>query len=327
MKKALITGITGQDGSYLAEFLLAKGYRVVGMVYSDKLGTTNIDHIRSKLVLAKGDLADFDSLKTVLVKHQPDEIYNLGGITFVPTSWEKPVLTNNINALGPLRILTIMRDSLPKAKFYQASTAKIFGNPKENPQNETTAILPTDPYGVSKACAHLTVQNWRSHFGLFAVSGILYNHESERRGEDFVTRKITIGAAKIKLELADKLALGNIETKQDWGYAPDYVKAMWLMLQAPKADDYIIATGRLHSVKDVCEAAFSELGLEWQKYVVRDQRFYRRETSRALYGDAGKAQKKLGWRPKVEFEEMIRKMVRYDYDMLKIKSQKLKIST
>jgi len=315
-KKALITGITGQDGSYLAEFLLKKGYEVIGLVYSDKLGSKNINSIKDKLILAKGNLADFDSLKKIILRYKPEEIYNLGGITFVPTSWQKPVLTNNINALGPLRILTIMRDYLPKAKFYQASTAKMFGDPKENPQTEKTTILPTDPYAISKATAHFMVKNFRSHFNLFCASGILYNHESERRGEEFVTRKITLGAVKIKLGLQDKLALGNLEAKQDWGYAPDYVKAMWLMLQPDKPDDYIIATGKLHSVRQVCEIAFSELGLDWKKYVVRDLKFYRKEVARALYGDASKAKKDLSWRPETSFSKMISMMVNHDLKLL-----------
>ena len=317
MKKALITGITGQDGSYLAEFLLGKGYTVVGMVYSDKLGLENIKDIKDKLILERGNLADFESLKTLIVKHKPDEIYNLGGITFVPASWGKPVSTFDVNALGPVRIMTIIRDFLPNSRFYQASTAKIFGDPAENPQSEKTTIAPKDPYAVSKAAAHFSVQNFRSHFNLFTVSGILYNHESERRGEDFVTRKISLGAVKIKLGMAEKLALGNLEAKQDWGYAPDYVEAMWQMLQGEKPDDFIIATGVLHSVKDVCQIVFEELSLDWKKYIVRDKRFYRKENPQALYGDAGKAKKILGWRPKTSFKEMMQKMVRYDYDFIK----------
>jgi GDPmannose 4,6-dehydratase len=316
-KTAFITGITGQDGSYLAELLLSKGYKVVGLVYKDKLGITNIDHIKNKLILARGSLDSFDSLKKILLKHKPDEVYNLGGITFVPTSWEKPALTYDVNSLGLVRILEVVRDHLPKTRLYQASTAKIFGNPVVDPQTELTPIEPTDPYAVSKACAHFTIKNFRSHFQLFAVSGILYNHESERRGEEFVTRKITMGAAKIKLGLAKKLALGNINAKQDWGYAPDYVEAMWLMLQQDKPDDYIIATGKLHTVRKVCEIAFSELDLDWQDYVVKDPRFFRKEIPRALCGNPDKAEKKLNWQPKTSFSDMIKKMVRYDLAKLK----------
>ena len=317
MSTALITGITGQDGSYLAELLLSKKYKVVGMVYSDNFGLSNISHIKDKLILEKGNLADFDLLKKIIIKHKPDEIYNLGGITFVPTSWEKPVLTNDINALGPLRLLTIIRDFLPKARFYQASTAKIFGNPQENPQTELTSLNPVDPYGISKTCAHLSVVSFRRHFNIFVVSGILYNHESERRGEEFVTKKITMGAVKVKLGMQNKLALGNLEAQQDWGYAPDYVEAMWLMLQEDKADNYIIATGKLHTVKEVCQIAFSELGLEWKDYVVKNPRFYRKEIARALYGNPAKAKKILGWQAKTDFKTMIRKMVRNDLKLLK----------
>jgi GDPmannose 4,6-dehydratase len=324
MKTALITGITGQDGSYLAELLLAKGYRVVGLSSSHhSIGLANIQSIQNQVQLVDGDLLDEQSLRKVIQETKPDEIYNLAGLTFVPGSWEKPVLFTDINLLGPLRILSLVQSLLPSGRFYQASTAKIFGDPADNPQTEKTPIQPTDPYGAAKAGAHFVTQLFRQHFGLFAVSGILYNHESERRGEEFVTRKITMAAAKIKKGLVKTLALGSLEAKQDWGYAPDYVEAMWLMLQQDKPDDYIIATETLHSVKEVCQTAFDEVGLDWQKYVVTDKKFIRKETAKALYGDASKARQQLGWQPRVSFEAMIRKMVRYDLHLLTNSKEKV----
>lgn len=318
MSVAFITGITGQDGSYLSEFLLKKDYKVVGLVsQKHNIGYQNIKHIKKDLILEFGDLLDKKSLERIILKYKPKEIYNLGGITFIPTSWEKPVLTCDVNILGALRILEIMRDFLPKVKFYQATSAKIFGDPEIAPQNEKTPVNPNTPYGVSKACAHFLMVNFRQHFNTFACSGILYNHESERRGPEFVTRKITQTAAKIKLGLANKLVLGNLKAKQDWGYAPDYVEAMWLMLQQKKADDYIIATGKLHSVGDICQIAFSYLGLDWKEYVKQDARFVRKEEVKAFFGDASKARKKLGWRPKASFKEMIHKMVENDLKLLK----------
>ena len=318
MKVAFITGVTGQDGSYLAEFLLKKDYKVVGLISKEhNIGYQNINYIKKKLILEFGDLLDKDSLKRIIIKHKPKEIYNLGGITFVPASWEKPVLTLDVNTLGTLRILKIIRDFLPKTKFYQATSAKIFGDPKVTPQNEETPINPNTPYGVSKASAHFLTQNFRQHFNIFACSGILYNHESERRGPEFVTRKITQTAAKIKLGLSKELKLGNLKAKQDWGYALDYVKAMWLMLQQKKADDYVIASGKLHAVEEVCQIAFSYLGLDWKKYVKQDAKFIRREETKVFFGDASKARKKLGWWPKTSFKEMIIKMVENDLKLLK----------
>lgn len=317
MKTAFITGITGQDGSYLAQLLLGKGYKVVGLVSrKHNIGEQNITAFKSKLILEVGDLLDKASLARVIRKHRPGEIYNLGGITFVPTSWEKPVLTNDVNALGPLRILRIIRDSFPKTRFYQATTAKIFGDPAEVPQNEKTPVAPQDPYSVSKTCAHFLTQVFRHQFGLFACSGILYNHESERRGSEFVTRKITQGAVKIKLGLEKGLRLGNLKAKQDWGYAPDYVEAMWLMLKQKKADDYVVATGELHTVEDVCRVAFGVLGLDYRKYIRQDKQFFRKTEVKALTGDATKAKRVLGWQPKTSFEEMIEKMVEHDRQLL-----------
>lgn len=318
MKTAFITGITGQDGSYLAELLLGKEYKVVGLISKDHdIGDHNIKHLKKKLVLEVGDLLKKSSLENIIKKHKPNEIYNFGGITFVPASWKNPVLVNNVNSLGPLRILEIIRDILPCAKFYQATSAKIFGNPKQIPQTEKTLLNPQDPYSVSKTCAHLLVQNFRRQFDIFACSGILYNHESERRGPEFVTRKITQTAAKIKLGLEKELVLGDISAKQDWGYAPDYIYAIWLMLQQEKADDYVAATGKLHSVKDVCKIAFDVLGLDYKKYLKIDKKFFRKNKPNGLVGDAGKARRVLGWKPKVSFEEMIEKMVKSDMKNLK----------
>lgn len=317
-KTAFITGITGQDGSYLAELLLAKKYKVVGLISpKHNIGSDNIESFKDKLILEKGDLLDKDSLNKIITQHQPDEIYNLGGLTFGPASWEKPTLTLDINIFGLIRILEIIKTDFPKTKLYQATSAKIFGQPKETPQTETTPVNPFNPYGVSKTCSHFLVQNYRQQFNLFAVSGILYNHESERRGPEFVTRKITLGAAKIKLGLTKDISLGNLDAQQDWGYAPDYVEAMWLMLQQEKPDDYIIASGKLHSVRDVCQTAFTHLNLNYQKFVKIDKRFFRKVEAQAPVGDASKAKKILGWQPKVSFKDMIIKMTNHDINLLK----------
>jgi len=317
-KAAFITGITGQDGSYLAEFFLSKNYKVIGLVSSkNDIGDQNIKHFKKNLTLETGDLLDKKSLKKAILKHRPREIYNLGGITFVPTSWEKPSLTFDINALGPTRILEIIRDHLPKTRFYQATTSKIFGKSKTKIQTEKTPFNPVDPYSVSKVAAHLTVKTFREKFNLFACSGILYNHESPRRGPEFVTRKITQGAVKIKLGLAKDLSLGNLDAQQDWGYAPDYVEAMWLILQHKKPDDFIICTGKLHSVKDVCKIAFSHLGLDYKKYVKKDPCFYRKIEAGANVGSISKAKKILGWKPRTSFEKMIKIMVANDLELLK----------
>lgn len=316
-RTAFITGITGQDGSYLSELLLKKKYQVVGLISKKyNIGWQNIDHIKDKLILEDGDLLDKNSIKKVLKKHQPQEIYNLGSLTFVPKSWEEPTLTFNINSLGVARILELIVEHFPKTRFYQASTAKIFGNPEQVPQNESTPINPHDPYSVSKAAAHFLTISMRKQFGIFAATGIMYNHESERRGPEFVTRKITQAAVKIKLGLEKKLALGNLDSKQDWGYAPDYVEAMWLMLQQKNPDDYIIATGKLHSVRNICQIAFSHLDLDYKSFVTIDQSFLRKTEAKALTGSPTKAKQKLKWQPRTRFKDMIIKMVEHDYKRL-----------
>ncbi|MFC1711815.1 GDP-mannose 4,6-dehydratase [Patescibacteria group bacterium] len=318
MKTAFITGITGQDGSFLAELLLEKGYKVVGLISKKhNIGYQNISSFQNKLILEYGDLLDKESLKEIIRKHKPQEIYNLGGITFVPMSWEKPELTFDVNALGVARMLEIINKNTPKTRFFQATSAKIFGNPKVSPQNEETTVLPDSPYAVSKASAHFLVQNFRAHFSLFACSGIMYNHESERRGVEFVTRKITSTAVKIKLGLESKLTLGNLEAYQDWGYAPDYVKAMWLMLQQLKPADYVLATGKLHAVKDVCAIAFEYLGLDWKRYVKTDKKFVRKEEASKFMGDSAKAKKDLNWQLQTSFKQMIIKMVDSDLKIIK----------
>lgn len=318
MKKALITGITGQDGSYLAELLLKKKYQVIGMVSSQNdIGNQNIKAFQEKLILETGDLLDQNSLKTIITKYKFDEIYNLAGISFIPTSWQKPALTYDVNAIGVLRILEIIRDFSPQTKFFQASSAKIFGNSCKEKQDEETEKNPTDPYGLSKLSAHLSVNLFRQQFNIFASCGILFNHESERRGVEFVTRKITQGAAKIKLGLAHNLALGNLKAQADWGYAPDYVKAMYLMLQQEKPDDFILATGQLHSVADICQIAFSYLNLDYQKFIITDEQFYRSNPSQFYYGNPTKADKILSWEKQTNFEEMIIKMTKNDLVLLK----------
>jgi len=318
MKTAFITGITGQDGSYLASLLLKKNYQVVGLdsrKYS--LGYENIKAIKTKIILEPGDLLDLKSLSNLIKKYQFTEIYNLGGLTFMPASWKNPAMALDINTLGVARLLTVIRDYSPKTKFYQASSAKIFGLPKQSPQTETTPLSPIDPYSVSKAASHFLVNSFRLHDHLYAVSGILYNHESERRGEEFVTRKITLTAVKIKHKLANELVLGSLDSQQDWGYAPDYVKAMWLMLQQDKPEDFIIASGQLHSVKDICEIAFSHLGLDYKDHVKLDKQFSRQIESKSPVGDASKAKKILGWKPEVDFKTMIIKMVENDLQLIK----------
>ncbi len=317
MKTALITGITGQDGSYLSQLLLSKHYSVVGMVSRDHdIGDQNIRDFRDKLILEYGDLLDKTSIEAIIVKHKPDEIYNLAGLTFVPASWERPALTYDVNAMGVLRILELIRDKCPKSRFFQATSSKIFGNSKQEEQTEKTAYQPEDPYAVSKLAAHLSIDVFRRYFAIYAVSGILYNHESERRGPEFVTRKITLGAAKIKLGLENSLALGNLDAQADWGYAPDYVKGMWLMLQQEKADDYILATGQLHTVREVCEIAFGELGLDYRKFVTMDEQLYRPASKKNYYGCPKKAEETLGWQREVSFKDMIKLMVNHDFAVL-----------
>lgn len=318
MPTALITGITGQDGSYLAELLLEKGYRVVGLVRrTSTVNFERIGHIQERLTLVSGDLLDQTSLMQVLSEHQPDEVYNLAAQSFVQTSWQQPVFTGEVTALGVTRLLDAIRAVNPHIRMYQASSSEMFGKVREVPQRENTPFYPRSPYGVAKVYGHWITVNYRESYGLHATSGILFNHESPRRGLEFVTRKVTDGAARIKLGLADKLALGNLDAKRDWGFAGDYVQAMWLMLQQDKADDYVVATGITHSVQELCEVAFGHLDLDWRAHVVQDPRFMRPAEVDLLVGDASKAHAVLGWEPSVTFEELVRMMV--DADMQRLK--------
>lgn len=317
MKRALITGITGQDGSYLAELLLEKGYKVFGMVRRTSTEKFDrIQHFMDKLELVQGDLTDQSSLDEAVRNHKPDEVYNLGSQSFVPTSFNQPVLTAEITGLGPVRVLEAIRRMKPDTKFYQASSSEMFGNTKEVPQRETTSFYPRSPYGIAKVYAHWITVNYRESYNLFASSGILFNHESPRRGIEFVTRKITNMVAKIKLGLAEKLPLGNLEAKRDWGFAGDYVDAMWRMLQQPGPSDFVVATGRSRSVQEFVEIAFSSVGLDWKKHVVQDPKLFRPADVDHLIGDASRAREKLGWKPNVSFEEMVRMMVENDLRQL-----------
>ena len=316
-KKALITGITGQDGSYLAEFLLKKGYDVVGMVRrSSTTRFERIQHLLDRLVLVPGDLLDQVSLINIIREQQPNEVYNLGAQSFVPTSWSQPVLTAEFTALGVTRVLDAIRMVDPSIRFYQASSSEMFGKVRETPQNESTAFYPRSPYGVAKVYGHWITVNYRESYGLFAVSGILFNHESPRRGLEFVTRKVTHGVARIKLGLADALPMGNLDARRDWGFAGDYVRAMWLMLQQEVPEDYVVATGIQHSVRDVLECAFSHVGLDYRKHVTVDPRFMRPADVETLVGDASKARCKLAWEPTVGFEGLIHMMVDNDLRLL-----------
>jgi GDPmannose 4,6-dehydratase len=318
MPKALITGITGQDGSYLAEYLLDQGYEVLGMVR--RTSTVNFDRIRhfqDRVTLVQGDLLDQVSLIHILQEHRPTEVYNLAAQSFVPTSFTQPVLTGEFTALGVTRMLDAIRTVDRNIRFYQASSSEMFGKVHETPQRETTPFHPRSPYGVAKVYGHWITVNYRESYDLFACSGILFNHESERRGLEFVTHKITHTVARIKLGLADELRLGNMEARRDWGYAPDYVRAMWLMLQHDRPDDYVIATGETHSVREFCQEAFSYVGLDWEKYVVVDPKFYRPAEVDLLVGDASKAGRVLGWEPSVTFKELVRIMVDADLEQLK----------
>ena len=318
MPKALVTGITGQDGSYLAELLLAQGYEVLGMVR--RTSTINFDRIRhfqDQVTLVQGDLLDQVSLINILEEHKPTEVYNLAAQSFVPTSWQQPVLTGEFTALGVTRILDAVRLVNPKIRFYQASSSEMFGKVQEVPQRETTPLYPRSPYGVAKVYGHWITINYRESYDLFACSGILFNHESSRRGLEFVTHKITNSVARIKLGLQKELRLGTLDARRDWGYAPDYVRAMWLMLQQDHPDDYVIATGETHSVQEFCEEAFSYVDLDWRKYVVQDERFMRPAEVDLLVGDASKAGRLLGWEPTVTFRELVRLMVDADLDALK----------
>lgn len=323
MPTALITGITGQDGSYLAEFLLAKGYKVVGMARRSSTVTfERIEHIQNEISIEQGDLHDQSSLVDVMERYEPDEIYNLAAQSFVPTSWNQPVLTGEVTALGVTRILEALRQVRPQARFYQASSSEMFGKVLEVPQKETTPFYPRSPYGVAKVYGHWITVNFRESHNLFAVSGILFNHESPRRGLEFVTRKVSDAAARIKLGLADKLPMGNLEAQRDWGFAGDYVEAMWLMLQEDQPDDYVIGTGKTYSVRRLCEVAFEHVGLDYQKYVVEDPRFYRPAEVDLLISDPSKAKEKLGWQPKVDFEGLVKMMV--DADLERVSAQAAK---
>lgn len=315
MKKALITGITGQDGSYLAELLLEKGYEVHGIIRrSSSFNTGRIDHIFDRLHLHYGDLADDSSLREVIIQSNPDEVYNLAAQSHVRTSFDIPEYTGDIDALGTLRLLDICK--YRGIRFYQASSSELFGKVKEIPQTEETPFYPRSPYGVAKQYAYSMTVNYRESYGLFACNGILFNHESPRRGETFVTRKITKAAARIKLGLQDKLFLGNLDAKRDWGYAPEYVEGMWRMLQAEKAGDYVLATGSTYTVKQFLNAAFGTLDLEWRKYVEIDPKYYRPAEVDLLVGDASKAERELGWKAKTMMPELAAMMVRADYDLL-----------
>ena len=312
-RRALITGITGQDGSYLAEFLLEKGYTVYGMVRrasSDHF--ERIAHLQDRVQLREGDLLDQLSIITLLHETEPHEVYNLAAQSFVPTSWEQPILTSEATALGVTRMLEAIRVVDRSIRFYQASSSEMFGKVRESPQDEKTPFYPRSPYGVAKVYGHYITVNYRESYGLFAVSGILFNHESPRRGRQFVTRKVTHGAARIKLGVGQELKLGNLEAKRDWGFAGDYVEAMWLMLQQPTPDDFVIATGETHSVRELCQVAFARAGLDWEKHVVVDKTHVRPAEVDHLIGDAGKARRVLGWSPKVSFRNLIEMMVDAD---------------
>jgi GDPmannose 4,6-dehydratase len=311
-KTALITGITGQDGSYLAELLLNKGYRVCGMVRrSSTENFSRIEHLRDRIELHQADLLDQTSIAALLTKVMPDEIYNLAAMSFVPTSWHQPVLTAEFTAVGVTRILDAIRQVCPAARFYQASSSEMYGKVRETPQSEVTPFYPRSPYGVAKVYGHYITVNYRESYNLYACSGILFNHESPRRGLEFVTRKITHAVARIKLGLANELRLGNLQSKRDWGFAGDYVRAMWMMLQQEQADDYVVGTGETHRVQEFVEIAFDHVGLDWNKYVVVDPAFYRPAEVDLLLANPAKAHG-MGWTPEVTFEGLVRMMVDSD---------------
>lgn len=318
MPTALVTGVTGQDGSYLAEFLLDKGYDVIGMVR--RTSTINFDrirHIQDRIEIVQGDLLDQVSLINLLQQYRPDEVYNLAAQSFVPTSFTQPVLTGEFTAIGVTRMLDAIRIVDRHIRFYQASSSEMFGKVQETPQCETTPFYPRSPYGAAKVYGHWITVNYRESYNLFACSGILFNHESPRRGLEFVTHKISNAAARIKLGLQDELLLGNLDAQRDWGYAPDYVRAMWLMLQQDRPDDYVVATGETHSVREFCQAAFACVGLNWEQYVKVDPKFYRPAEVDLLVGDAGKAHRVLGWQPSVTFNDLVRIMVEADLARLR----------
>ncbi|MDE2821572.1 MAG: GDP-mannose 4,6-dehydratase [Chloroflexota bacterium] len=317
-KRALVTGITGQDGSYLAEFLLGMGYEVYGMVRrTSTVRYERIQHIQNQIQIVQGDMGDHASLITAISTIQPDEIYNLAAQSFVPTSWNQPVFTGDITGLGVTRILDAIRSVNPGIKYYQASSSEMFGKVREVPQKESTPFYPRSPYGVAKVYGHWITVNYRESYDLFTCSGILFNHESPRRGLEFVTRKVTHHAAMIKLELAKEIRIGNLESQRDWGFAGDYVRAMWLMLQQDAPEDYVIATGKTHSVQRLLEVAFGHVGLDWRDYTVQDPQFMRPAEVDLLVGDASKAKRELGWQPEVSFEDLIGMMVEADLKKLR----------
>jgi GDPmannose 4,6-dehydratase len=317
MPTALITGITGQDGSYLAEFLLEKGYEVVGLVRrTSTVNFQRIQHIQKRLKLVSGDLLDQSSLVAVLQEHRPQEVYNLAAQSFVPTSWNQPVFTGEVTALGVTRLLEAIRQVDPSIRFYQASSSEMFGKVREVPQSENTPFHPRSPYGVAKVYGHWITVNYRESYDLFACSGILFNHESPRRGLEFVTRKVAFGAALVKLGMARDLLLGNLDAKRDWGFAGDYVRAMWLMLQQDHPDDYVVGTGQTHSVRELCQVAFGHLGLNYEEYVKTDSRFIRPADVDLLVSDPTKACAALGWEPQVSFQDLVGMMVEADLKQL-----------
>jgi GDPmannose 4,6-dehydratase len=319
-KTALITGITGQDGSYLAEFLLSKGYRVCGIVRrSSTVNFERLYHLQDRIELIPGDLLDQNSLITALQQAEPQEVYNLASQSFVATSWNQPVLTGEFTALGVTRILEAVRLVNPKIRFYQASSSEMFGMVRESPQNERTAFYPRSPYGVAKLYGHWITVNYRESYGLFTCSGILFNHESPRRGLEFVTRKVSYGVARIKLGLQSKLKMGNLDAERDWGFAGDYVEAMWQMLKQEEPQDFVVATGVAHSVRQLLETAFGHLGMDYRDYVETDPAFLRPAEVYHLVGDSSKARKELGWKPKVGFEDLVKMMV--DEDLARLKSE------
>ncbi|HEY52229.1 MAG TPA: GDP-mannose 4,6-dehydratase [Caldilineae bacterium] len=313
MPKALITGITGQDGSHLADFLLEKGYEVIGVVRRSSTGNfSRIKHIQDRIQIVHGDLIDLSSLIHLLEEHRPDEVYNLAAQSFVPTSWKQPILTGEVTALGVTRVLDAIRIVDQNIRFYQASSSEMFGKVREVPQRETTPFWPRSPYGVAKMYGHWITVNYRESYDMFAVSGILFNHEGPRRGLEFLPRKVSHGVARIVAGLSSELRLGNLKSRRDWGYAPDYVKGMWLMLQQDEPDDYVLATGETHEIGEFVRIAFEHVGLDWEEYVVIDPRYYRPAEVDLLVGDASKARKELGWEPTVTFEELVKLMVDAD---------------
>ena len=316
--RAFITGITGQDGSYLAEFLLEQGYEVIGLLRrTSTVAFERISHIQDRLTLVSGDLLDESSLIHILREHRPTEVYNLAAQSFVQTSWAQPVFTGEVTALGVTRLLDAIRIADPDIRFYQASTSEMFGKVRAVPQNELTPFYPRSPYGVAKMYGHWITVNYRESYDLHASSGILFNHESSRRGLEFVTRKITHGAARIKLGLDRELRLGNLEARRDWGHAPDYVRAMWLMLQQDRPDDYVVATGETHAVREFAEIAFAAVGLDYREHVVHDERFMRPAEVDLLVGDPTRARERLGWRPSIDFKTLVETMVEADLALVR----------